>query len=40
MLTEISEIVNRSRATLVEDAVGVLSLFVMLFAGLTVSGAL
>ena len=40
MLTEISEIVNRSRATLVEDAVGVLSLFVMLFAGLTMSGAL
>lgn len=40
MLTEISEIVNRSRATLVEDALGVLSLFVMLFAGLTLSGAL
>ena len=40
MLTEISEIVNRSRATLVEDAVGVLSLFVMLYAGLTMSGAL
>ena len=40
MLTEISDIVNRSRATLVEDAVGVLSLFVMLFAGLTISGAL
>jgi hypothetical protein len=40
MLTEISDIVNRSRATLVEDAVGVLSLFVMLFAGLTMSGAL
>lgn len=38
MLTEISEIVNRSRATLVEDAVGVLSLFVMLYAGLTMSG--
>ncbi|MEY3959913.1 MAG: hypothetical protein RIR14_567 [Pseudomonadota bacterium] len=38
MLTEISEIVNRSRATLVEDAVGVLSLFVMLYAGLTISG--
>lgn len=40
MLTEISEIVNRSRSTLVEDAVGVLSLFVMLYAGLTISGAL
>ncbi len=38
MLTEISEIVNRSRATLVEDAVGVLSLFVILYAGLTISG--
>ena len=40
MLTEISEIVNRSRVTLVEDAVGVLSLFVMLYAGLAISGAL
>lgn len=40
MLNEISEIVNQSRATLVEDAVGVLSLFVMLYAGLTISGAL
>ena len=38
MLTEISEIVNRSRATLIEDAAGVLSLFVMLYAGLTLSG--
>ncbi|WP_430463794.1 hypothetical protein [Tabrizicola sp.] len=38
MLTEIAEIVNRSRATLIEDAVGVVSLFVMLFAGLTMSG--
>jgi hypothetical protein len=40
MLTEIADIVNRSRATLIEDAVGVLSLFVMLYAGLTISGAL
>ncbi len=40
MLTEIAEIVNHSRATLLEDAVGVLSLFVMLYAGLTISGAL
>lgn len=40
MLNEIAEIVNRSRDTLVEDAVGVLSLFVMLFAGLTMSGVL
>lgn len=38
MLTEIAEIVNRSRATLIEDAIGVVSLFVMLFAGLTMSG--
>ena len=40
MLTEIAEIVNRSRATLIEDAIGVVSLFVMLFAGLTMSGAM
>lgn len=40
MLTEIADIVNRSRATLVEDALGVVSLFVMLYAGLTISGAL
>jgi hypothetical protein len=39
MLTEISEIVNGSRSTLIEDAVGVLSLFVMLYAGRTLSGA-
>lgn len=40
MLTEIAEIVNRSRATLVEDAVGVLTLFAMLYTGLAISGAL
>ena len=39
MLTEIAEIMNRSRATLVEDVLGVISLFAMLFAGLTMSGA-
>lgn len=40
MLTEIAEILNRSRATALEDAVGVLSLFGMLYAGLMISGAL
>jgi len=40
MLTEIAEILNRSRATALEDAVGVMSLFVMLYAGLAISGAL
>jgi hypothetical protein len=40
MLNEIVDILNRSRDTVVEDAVGVISLFLMLFAGLAVSGAL
>ncbi len=40
MLNEIADILNRSRATLVEDAVGVISLFFMLYAGLAISGAL
>ena len=40
MFTEISEILHRSRATLMEDAVGVISLFVLLFVGLGVSGTL
>ncbi len=40
MLNEIADILNRSRATLVEDAVGVISLFLMLYAGLAISGAL
>lgn len=40
MLNEIVDILNRSRATLVEDAVGVVSLFLMLYAGLAISGAL
>ena len=40
MFTEINEILNRSRATLMEDAVGVISLFVLLFVGLGVSGTL
>ena len=40
MLNEIVDILNRSRATIVEDAVGVVSLFLMLYAGLAISGAL
>lgn len=40
MLNEIVDILNRSRATVVEDAVGVVSLFLMLYAGLAISGAL
>ena len=40
MLNEIVDILNRSRATMVEDAVGVVSLFLMLYAGLALSGAL
>ncbi len=40
MLNEIVDILNRSRATMVEDAVGVVSLFLMLYAGLAISGAL
>ena len=40
MFTEISEILHRSRATFMEDAVGVISLFVLLFVGLGVSGTL
>ena len=39
MFTEISEILHRSRATVMEDALGVISLFVLLFVGLGVSGA-
>ena len=40
MFTEISEILHRSRATIMEDALGVVSLFVLLFVGLGVSGTL
>ena len=40
MFTEIVEILHRSRATMMEDAVGVISLFVLLFAGLGLSGTL
>ncbi len=38
MFTEIKDILTRSRATLIEDSLGVLSLFVLLFAGLSFSG--
>lgn len=39
MLTEIADILNHSRATALEDALGVVSLFVMLYIGLSLSGA-
>lgn len=39
MLDEIADILNRSRATMVEDMLGVLSLFGILFVGLSLSGA-
>lgn len=38
MLKELKEIFARSHATLLEDALGVISLFVLLFAGLSLSG--
>ena len=37
MMYEIREILRRSRATMVEDALGVVALFVVLFAGLSLS---
>ncbi|WP_268902862.1 hypothetical protein [Paragemmobacter aquarius] len=39
MFTELKEIVVRSRATLIEDAVGMVTLFSLLIAGLYISGA-
>jgi hypothetical protein len=39
MLSEILEVLSRSRATLIEDSVGVVVLFTLLFAGLHLSGA-
>ena len=39
MFTEVVEILVRSRHTMVKDAVGVVSLFGLLFAGLYLSGA-
>lgn len=38
MFAEIAEILNRSRKALIEDALGVVSLFVLLFVGLGLSG--
>ncbi len=38
MLTEIKDILIRSRATVIEDSVGVLSLFSLLVLGLYLSG--
>ena len=38
MLTEIKDILSRSRATLIEDTIGVVSLFTLLFACLHLFG--
>ena len=40
MITEITEILHRSRKAILVDSVGVVSLFVLLFAGLGMSGTL
>lgn len=40
MFADVAEILNRSRFALIEDALGVVSLFVLLFAGLGFSGTL
>jgi len=40
MLAEITEILNRSPTAILGDAVGVVALFVLLFAGLGMSGTL
>ncbi len=39
MISEIKAILSRSTPTLLEDAFGVASLFILLFVGLTLSGA-
>lgn len=39
MISEIFEILSRSRQTMVKDALGVGALFVVLFVGLHLSGA-
>ena len=39
MFVEIKSILSRSSSTFLEDAFGVASLFLLLFAGLTLSGA-
>ena len=38
MLTEIKAILHRSQATVLEDSIGVISLFSLLIAGLYLSG--
>ena len=38
MLTELKAILSRSKSTVVEDSVGVLSLFSLLIVGLYLSG--
>lgn len=38
MLTEIKDILSRSRDTVIEDSIGVISLFTLLIAGLYLSG--
>ena len=40
MLNEITEILKRSNRSLLPDAIGVVSLFALLFAGLGMSGTL
>jgi hypothetical protein len=37
MLTEVKDILTRSRATILEDSLGVLALFTLLLMGLTIS---
>jgi hypothetical protein len=37
MLNDIKDILARSRATIVEDSLGVLALFTLLLVGLTIS---
>lgn len=39
MFDNLKDIILRSRGTVLEDALGVISLFVLLFAGLSLSGA-
>lgn len=39
MLSDIKDILSRNPSHLAEDALGVASLFVLLFVGLTLSGA-
>lgn len=40
MLDELADIVTRARSTMIEDLLGVVSLFGILFVGLSFSGAL